>query len=200
MTGSTYKHTAPIEDLLRGLADAAAVRREHEELHGRTSGIDGRSIAAAALALFIFVPGCAAATAFLLQSDEAFATPTQVSTRKPLLAKTDRLALPGQAADSASGTHAFIESETAPQVQGDAGFLGSFTIRGRIEDALTETFADGHAAQDVAALAEKSPSPPRQKPKRHHTRARLTKLVAETAPPAPEPPSLLQRLFGVRSL
>jgi hypothetical protein len=215
MSGSTYKHTAPIEDLLKGLSDAAAVRREQDEARQRASAIDGHSIFAAAVALFIFIPGCAAATVFLLQTDDAIASPARPVVRKPLLVKADRLPLSEQPPDGAYGFEAAtvarpgpIEAETALHMQSDAGFLGAVIIRGRIEDELSEAAVDaanapdaGASAQTVGAAPPQSFSPPpKQKLKHHAVRPRAPRLIAETVSPEPEPPSLLQRLFGLRSL
>jgi hypothetical protein len=205
MSGSAYKHTAPVEDLLKGLAYVAAARRAEDERR-RAPAVDGRSIVAAAVALFIFVPGCAAATVFLLQTEDAIASPLQPVARSPL--KSDRLPLPDRVADSAFGfdpatvaRSGSIEAASALHMQSDAGFLGTVIIRGRIEDDLTEAAADSGSLQEAAAAAPEqllSP-PPKHKSRRHAVRTKAPKQLAEHHPD-PEPPTILQRLFGLRSL
>lgn len=208
MSGSTYIHAAPIEDLLKGLADAAAARRAQDESRQRSLAFDAHSIVAAAVALFIFIPGCTAATLFLLQTDDAIASPVQPATRKPAFLKADRLPLPGRAVETDHGFDSatvarpdLIESETALHMQSDSSFLGSVIIRGRIDDTPAEVAEAAPVTEAADVPSEDSISPqPKQKPKRHAVRARPPKLVAENIPPEPEPPSLMQRLFGLRSL
>jgi hypothetical protein len=208
MSRSTYTHTAPIEELLKGLADAAAARRAQDESRQRSVVFDAHSIVAAAVALFIFVPGCTAATLFLLQTDDAIASPVQLPAREPAFVKSDRLPLPGRSLEADHGfdpttvaRSGLIESETALHMQSDSSFLGSVIIRGRIDDMPAEVATVAPVAEAADVPPEDTISPqPKQKPKRHAVRARPPKLVAEIIPPEPEPPSLMQRLFGSRSL
>ena len=205
MSESANRQNASLEDLLRGLAELPPAQRRPIEAPHDVSDFGRSSILAAVVALMIFVPGCAASAFLLLQSDDAIASPGLSPGSDPLLTKSDRLppfARPVEPAHD-SIAHALVlgdvKSMSALYTPRNIAAVVPATMRGRIEDLPIAATSAGANAQDAMAELITSPTP---KPKARHRLApvKQPKLVAEVVQPEPEPPSLLQRLFGQISL
>ena len=183
MSGSTSAPIFQIEDLLHSYGEVLAAKRAQETPLRKASAFDGRSLMAGFLAVFVFAPGCAAATAFLMKAED----------RVPLIdppsaSKSNRMplaqwkAVPPVNADPVA---------SAP-IAVDVSFLGPIAIRGRLDE---ETVA-------AAATETVAPAIASSRPRRKHEVRRVVpvSVVAEAVAPEPEPPSLLEKLFALRNL
>jgi hypothetical protein len=201
MSESADTRITSLEDLLRDLAAIPLAQRHPVEAPRDASDFGRSSIFAAVVALMIFVPGCAASAIFLLQSDDAIALPAHPPGSEPVLTKSDRLPPFAQPLEPVHGfdSHALVPADAGPMSARDTpqgiAHLDSLAIRGRIEELTVAS-----TSESVVQEAEKATvAPPRPKAKRRLARVKAPKLVAEILP-EPEPPSLLQRLFGLRTL
>ena len=193
MSGSTSAPNFQIEDLLHSYGQALAAKRALELPAPRKPAFDSRSLMAGFLAVFVFAPGCAAATVFLMNADERLPTRTMNDQPSPA-AKANRQPL-SQWKARAPVSPPEIARDMALTAD-DLSFLGPVEIRGRLDDKfLTTAVTDTTPAE--AAIA------PRPKRKPEARRAKPVAVVAEAPDPEPTPPappSLLEKLFVLRNL
>ena len=192
MCESTQTQSFQVEDLLHHFGAALAAKREQDMPVRKPAGVDGRSLLAGFLAVFVFAPGCAAATVFLMNAEDRLSPITMQDGRSPSVSKANRLPLSQWKAKAA------VSVATAPPalIAEDSSFLGPLAIRGRLDE---EIIAAAMVAE-VAAPAEGTVVSPRPKRKQEARRARPVTVVAEAAVPEPEPPSLFEKLFAPRNL
>ncbi len=188
MSESAQIQSFQVEQLLHSYGAALAARRE-QDAPVRRAGFDGRSVLIGFLAFFVFAPGCAAATVFLMKADERLVT-------HPPASKANRLPLSEWRAKAAVR---IADAALPAQASDDTSFLGPIAIRGRLDE---EIFAS--VVTDAAAPIEAATTSPRPKRKHEVRRAKPVSVVAEavlaTPTPPPTPPSLLEKLFAFRSL
>ena len=192
MCEATQTQSFQVEDLLHSFGAALAAKREQDMPVRKAAGLDGRSLLAGFLAVFVFAPGCAAATVFLLNADDRLSPITMQDGRSPSVAKSNRLPLSQWKAKAA------VHVATAqPQLtDDDASFLGPLAIRGRLDEDIVPAVVVAEVAAPVDA-AVASPPPRRKQEVR---RVKPVTVVAEAAVPEPEPPSLFEKLFTLRNL
>lgn len=183
MSESAQIQSFQVEQLLHSYGEALAARRE-QDVPVRRACFDGRSVLIGFLAFFVFAPGCAAATVFLMKADERLVT-------NPPVSKSNRLPLSQWRAKPAVR---IADAALPAQSSDDTSFLGPIAIRGRLDE---EIFAS-------VAPIEAAPTSPRPRRKHEVRRAKPVSVVAEAAlavvTPPPTPPSLLEKLFAFRSL
>jgi hypothetical protein len=191
MSGSTQTHTFEVEALLKSYGEALAARRLREALPQPAATFDSRPYVAAFLAFLIFAPGCAAAAVFLMKSDGNVPPFVAPDDNAPLVAKSDRLPLNTWGLEAAKGAETRLIARLA---LADPAFLVPMSIRGSLEDAVATV------PVVAAEMPETILSAPRSRARREVRRIAPTKLVAEVVQPEPPPPSLLEKLFGLRPL
>jgi hypothetical protein len=193
MSGSTSTPSFQIEDLLHSYGQALAAKRALELPARRKPAFDSRSLMAGFLAVFVFAPGCAAATVFLMNADERL--PSRVMNDQPSpAAKSNRQPL-SQWKARAPISPPEIARDMA-LTSDDLSFLGPVEIRGRLDDKFLATSVTDTSPVEAAVA-------PRPKRKPEARRARPATVVAEVAVPEPTPtppPSLLEKLFALRNL
>jgi hypothetical protein len=203
MSGPTHTDIATVEALLRSYGGNRAPRRAHPD-RARRRMFNARAVVAACAAVFVFTPASAVTTLLLLTTDSVGLDLSPIENGSRALLKSDKL---DTSADAASSPKTLNDAEDFVRVvtttverpaavntaSAEAADLTIPMIRGRLEDGLNL------AAADIA------PSQVLNQPvrlRRHSTRIKQPplKVVAEIAPPEAKPPSLLERLFGSRSL
>lgn len=202
MGGPTDTDITALEALLRSYGNAHGPRRMSSGVfRGRMSGV--RALAAACTAIFVFAPSSAVTTILLMTTDSVgLALSPPVSDSHALL-KSDRLPLPDnvpsalQQSDVKDFVHVVVTTTERPlrvhTTGDDAEIQMPLLIRGRLEDEQSAIAAD-NAPSEMSA-----PSPS----KRHRLLPRSKpplRITAEVVPPETKSPSLLEGLFGLRSL
>ena len=184
MSGSTSAPIFQIEDLLHSYGEVLAAKRALETPSRKAAAFDARSLMAGFLAVFVFAPGCAAATAFLMKADDRAPV-----IDPPSASKSNRMPLAQwQARPPVDPDH------IAAPVVVDVSFLGPVAIRGRLDGEIVATAVAEPAAPELKVIT------PRPRRKIEIRRAAPVSVVAEAVVPEPEPPSLLEKLFALRNL
>jgi len=191
-----------LEALLWSYGDAHAPGRTPSGVfRGRMFGI--RALAAACVAIFVFAPSSAVTTILLMTTDRVGLALLPPKSDSHTLPKSDRLSLPGnvpsasQRADVEDFVHVVVTTTEPPltvhATSDHAEAMMPLLIRGRIEDEQSAVAADNTPSETSAPLpAKRHRLLPRSKPP--------LKIVADVVPPETKPPSLLEGLFGLRSL
>jgi hypothetical protein len=187
MRESGQTQTFQIEHLLQSYGEVIASRRA-QELPARDTRFDRRSMLAGFLAVFIFAPGCATATVFLMQTEKSL---PEASHPQPA-SKPNRMPLSHWKAEAPVVVAAYAE-HVAP-ASGDIADLEPLAIRGMLE---AQTFAEVNEtpAPEVAVVAPVQPKRRRAAP-----RTKPVNFVADVAVPETAPPSFLEKLFALRTL
>jgi hypothetical protein len=193
MNGSAQKQIIEVEDLLRKDGATHAANDNVFTAPRPSRRFDSRPLVAGFLAFFVFAPGCAAATVFLMRADGNIPPVIQPDRNPPFVAKADRLPLDMWGADAAEmlGIKDNVRVAAAAAAVEDPAFLAPFLIRGSLEDGTLTTISDSVPAADPIASAPK----PRLKREARRTRPART-VVAEAAPVEPPQPSFFEKLFG----
>ena len=183
MSGSTSAPIFQIEDLLHSYGEVLAAKRALETPPRKAAAFDARSLMAGFLAVFVFAPGCAAATAFLMKADDRAPV-----IDPPSASKSNRMPLAQWKARAPADADPIIAAPIAV----DVSFLGPVAIRGRLDEEIIAVAATETMTPAIAS--------PRPRLKLEVRRAVPVSVVAEAVVPEPAPPSLLEKLFALRNL
>jgi hypothetical protein len=150
-------------------------------------------VIAACFAIFVFAPGCAAATVFLMRADGAIPPIIAPDSNPPLVTKSDRLPVGEWSPEAVQNLGALNGARLATAAAlADPVFLSPILIRGSLEDGTLTTFAEPAVMPEPIMLRS------RPRPNRDLRRPKPPRLVADITQAEPQQPSFFEKLFGHR--
>jgi hypothetical protein len=183
-----------VEDLLRRLVRGQADRRKMV----RSLLFGSRTMVTTCVICLICVPGCATAAMFLMKPENFRLVPTQILPVQILPVQPEQVPARADRVPLIQPIHHFGEarpssfaaiSNKADSFEPDP--FESAALRGSIQNVPSATPSSSPSAS--------SPPPENlRKSTRSANRSTPAKPIVETPQPEPQPPSLFEKLFGVR--
>ena len=143
MSGSTQAQIVQVEDLLRNVGVTITPQKSDSIPRTSSRSFDSRPAIAACFAIFVFAPGCAAATVFLMRADGTVPPITAPDGNPPFVTRSDRLPVGQWSTEAARNSGALDSARLATAAAfGDPDFPSPILIRGSLEDGTLTTFAE----------------------------------------------------------
>jgi hypothetical protein len=188
-----------VEDLLRRLVQGQADRRKMV----RSLLFGSRTMVTTCVICLICVPGCATAAMFLMKPENFRLVSAQILPLKILAVQPEQGSARANRLPLIQPIHHFGEARPSSfaAISNKAESFEPYpfestALRGSIENVPSATPPSSPSASSPSAS---SPSPENsRKSRRSANRSTPAKLIVETPQPEPQPPSLFEKLFGVR--